>query len=203
MISLLVSILSKLPLHSLRTRWNHAICLLRATAGEKSRYHAEARIVNLQGNKSSISIGKHTHVRGELLVYAHGGRITIGDFCYVGENSRIWSGKSIVVGNYVLIAHGVNIHDNNSHPVNYELRRKHTEQIILKGHPTHGIDLKEKPVVIKDDAWIGFNASVMKGVTIGTAAIVGANAVVTEDVPDYAVVVGNPAKIIGYSNTSL
>jgi acetyltransferase-like isoleucine patch superfamily enzyme len=140
-------------------------------------------------------------VRGELLVYAHGGRITIGDFCFVGENSRIWSGQSIIIGNYVLIAHGVNIHDNNSHPVNHELRRKHTEQIILKGHPTHDLDLKEKPVVIKDDAWIGFNASVMKGVTIGTAAIVGANAVVTEDVPDYAIVVGNPAKIIGYSNT--
>jgi maltose O-acetyltransferase len=60
--------------------------------------------------------------------------------------------------------------------------------------------LKEKEVLIMDDAWIGFNATVLRGVTIGRGAVIGACSVVTENVPDYAIVVGNPARIIGYAN---
>jgi acetyltransferase-like isoleucine patch superfamily enzyme len=163
-------------------------------------FHEESRVINLQHNKNLITIGSHTHVRGELLVYAHGGKISIGNFCFVGEGSRIWSGASITIGNYVLIAHGVNIHDNNSHPTDWKERRLHTEHIILKGHPTTGINLNDKPIVIMDDAWIGFNAAIMKGVTIGKGAVVGACSVVTKDVPDHAIVVGNPARIVGYTN---
>jgi acetyltransferase-like isoleucine patch superfamily enzyme len=53
------------------------------------------------------------------------------------------------------------------------------------------------PIVINDDVWIGFNATVLKGVTIGRGAVVGACAVVTKDVPAYAIVVGNPARTVG------
>ena len=55
---------------------------------------------------------------------------------------------------------------------------------------------EEKPIVIGDDVWIGGHVIVLPGVHIGTGAIVGAGAVVTKDVPDYAVVGGNPARII-------
>ena len=55
-----------------------------------------------------------------------------------------------------------------------------------------------QPVIIKEGAWIGAGAAIMKGVTVGKYAIVGANSVVTKDVPDYAVVVGVPAKVIKY-----
>ncbi|MCB0501084.1 MAG: hypothetical protein KDD32_00210 [Bacteroidetes bacterium] len=50
--------------------------------------------------------------------------------------------------------------------------------------------------MIKDKAWIGFNVIILKGVTIGEGAVVGAGSVVTKDVPDYTIVVGNPAKLI-------
>lgn len=53
-----------------------------------------------------------------------------------------------------------------------------------------------KPIRIQKGAWIGANAVILAGVSIGKHAIVGAGAVVTKDVPDYAVVVGNPAKVI-------
>ncbi|MGM9578000.1 MAG: DapH/DapD/GlmU-related protein [Evtepia sp.] len=59
--------------------------------------------------------------------------------------------------------------------------------------------VKSAPIVIRDKAWIGFNAILMKGITIGEGAIVGAGSVVTQDVPDYAVVGGNPARIIKYT----
>jgi acetyltransferase-like isoleucine patch superfamily enzyme len=53
-----------------------------------------------------------------------------------------------------------------------------------------------KPVLIKKGAWIGAGATILAGISIGKYAVVGAGAVVTKDVPDYAVVVGNPAKVI-------
>ena len=60
-------------------------------------------------------------------------------------------------------------------------------------------DLREEEIIIEDDAWIGFNAIITKGVRIGKGAIVGAGTIITEDVPDFAIVVGNPAKIIKYT----
>ncbi len=60
-------------------------------------------------------------------------------------------------------------------------------------------NVKSSPITIKDKAWIGFNSIILKGVTIGEGAVVAAGSVVTQDVPDYAVVGGNPAKIIKYT----
>ena len=67
--------------------------------------------------------------------------------------------------------------------------------IAQNGHPD-AIDLGERPVAIGDDAWIGANASIMRGVVIGNGAVVAAGAVVTHDVPPYSVVGGNPARLI-------
>lgn len=61
----------------------------------------------------------------------------------------------------------------------------------------------KKPVIIKDFVWCGANVTITPGVTIGEGAIIGAGSVVTKDVPDYAIVGGNPAKIIKYRNIEL
>jgi acetyltransferase-like isoleucine patch superfamily enzyme len=159
----------------------------------------DAEIVNSTGDKSRIAIGKNCIVRGSLLVYKHGGRINVGDYCFIGPNTKVWSAKNISIGNRVLIAHNVNIHDNNSHPLNAE--KRHLDYVhILK----HGLqdenDLNEKDVIIGDDAWIGYNSTILKGVTIGKGAIVGACSLVDKDVPDFAIVVGNPARVIKYTD---
>ena len=62
--------------------------------------------------------------------------------------------------------------------------------------PQHRKELELKPVVIKQNAWIGAKATILPGVTVGKNAVVAANAVVTKDVPANTVVAGNPAKII-------
>jgi acetyltransferase-like isoleucine patch superfamily enzyme len=87
----------------------------------------------------------------------------------------------------------VNIHDNNSHPVDHDLRHRQYRQIIGIGHPSSELNLNEKAILIEDDVWIGYNASILKGVRIGRGAIIAACAVVTKDVESFTVVAGNPA----------
>ena len=68
------------------------------------------------------------------------------------------------------------------------------------GHFKDWSNVKSAPIHIKDGAWIGFGSAILKGVTIGKGAIVGSKSVVTRDVPDNAIVAGNPARIVGYTN---
>lgn len=145
--------------------------------------------------KESISVGAGTHIRGELFTFGHGGRITMGSYCYVGDNSKLWSALELRIGDRVLIGHNSSIFDSDTHPVNARERHRQYLEIITKGHPSE-IDLREEPVVIEDDVWIGCNVVVLKGVTIGQGAVIGAGSVVTRDVPPYVLVAGNPARVV-------
>lgn len=72
-------------------------------------------------------------------------------------------------------------------------------QLISNNHDPYDLSILTcKPVLIKEAAWIGAGATILPGVCVGKHAVVGAASVVTKDVPDYAVVVGNPAKVIKY-----
>ena len=154
-----------------------------------------ARIRNALGDSDKIVIGGHSHIRGELMIFGHGGKITIGEWCYVGVGTRIWSAAAIEIGNRVLISHSVNIFDNLTHPLLAAQRHEQIKQIFTRGHPRK-ISLDEKPVKIGDDAWIGACAMVLRGVSVGEGGIVAAGAVVTKDVPAYSIVAGNPAVVV-------
>jgi acetyltransferase-like isoleucine patch superfamily enzyme len=158
--------------------------------------HPTAVIDNLLGDPRAILIGAHTHVRGQLLTFWNEGSIRIGEWGYIGEGTRIWSQASITIGDHVLIAHAVDIHDTNSHPIDWKERRLDGQSILSgRGYrtPTQTISA---PVIIEDDVWIGFKAIILKGVHIGRGAIVAAGAVVTKDVMAWTVVAGNPAIVI-------
>ena len=87
-------------------------CLL----GAGSSLTPEAEVNNFSGGPETITVGCNSFVRGRLVTYGHGGRISIGDWCYVGHRTEIWSMDSIKIGNRVLIAHDVNIHDGSGLP---------------------------------------------------------------------------------------
>lgn len=161
------------------------------------RLFLSSRIDNLHGDPDNIRLGKNCMVRGQILIFPSGGKIRLGDFSFVGENARIWSSKGVTIGDRVLISHGVNIHDNDAHPISASARRKQVEQIFLQGHPEAHDDVSSDAIVIEDDAWIGFNGTILKGVTIGRGAVVAAGAVVTKNVEPYTIVGGNPARVIG------
>ena len=151
-----------------------------------------ARIRNIRGDNDKIVVGSHSRIFGELLTFAHGGEIKIGEWCFVGEGTRIWSAASIEIGNRVLISHNVNVFDNLTHPLRTAERHRQVQEIFTRGHP-RDISLDESPVRIGDDAWISAGAMVLRGVTVGQGAIVAAGAVVTKDVAAFTIVAGNPA----------
>ena len=157
-----------------------------------ARLLAAARILNASGCSARIQIGAQSLIEGELFVFAHGGRISIGESCFVGPGARVWSAGRIDIGNRVLISHNVNIFDSLTHPLSPRKRHAQFQAIASTGHP-RSIELAEEPVNIGDDAWIGAGATILKGVSIGPSAVVGACAVVTRDVPAATVVAGNPA----------
>jgi acetyltransferase-like isoleucine patch superfamily enzyme len=164
-------------------------------------FSAAANVTNAQDDKSKISIGKNSIIHGNLIVFGFGGQIEIGDNTFIGANSNIWSAKRIKIGSYVLVSHNVNILDNISHPKNHVERMKDFDHIRTIGFRQYDdYDLKGKEIIIEDNVWIGYNCSVGKGLTIGKGAIIGSNTIVTKDVPAFAIMVGNPATIIGYAN---
>jgi acetyltransferase-like isoleucine patch superfamily enzyme len=168
-----------------------ATCRLRQNAVLGSR----ARIRNIRGDSDKILVGPHSRILGELLTFAHGGEIKIGEWCYIGEGARIWSAASIEIGDRVLISHSANVFDSLTHPLQAAARHEQVKQIFEQGHPLK-LSLDEKPVNIGNDAWIGAGAMVLRGATVGEGGVVAAGAVVTKDVPPYSIVAGNPAVVI-------
>lgn len=166
------------------------------TLGEGSKLYKEAIIYNLQGDVTNIEVGKHTHIRGELLTLNYGGKIKIGDHSFVGPGSRIWSGESVTIGSNVLISHNVNIIDTDSHEINHLERAEGYKNLFIKGYPKEKGSIKTGTIVIGDYAWISFNATILKGTVIGEGAIIGANSVVIEDIPPFTLAIGNPARVI-------
>ncbi|MDF2553869.1 MAG: hexapeptide repeat-containing transferase [Chryseobacterium sp.] len=107
--------------------------------------------------------------------------ISIGNNCSINSFVHIWGSGGVNIGNDVLIASHVSI---------TSLTHEYTEDSIRYA------PIVSKPVILEDDVWIGTGAIILPGIKIGKSAVVGAGSVVTKDVPDYAIVVGNPAKIL-------
>ena len=92
-----------------------------------------------------------------------------------------------------MFSNRVMIQDHNGHPVSPKKRRN--QLINLQKTSTDVYDTQIKKVIIEDDVFIGTDAMILKGVTIGKGSIVAARSVVTKNVPSYSIAAGNPAKI--------
>lgn len=110
----------------------------------------------------------------------------IGNDTYLGFQVAAFVGDRIEIGSHVLLSNRVILAGYDNHPLDPVARAANEPP----GPEGRG------PIVIRDYAWICSNAKIMKNVTIGKGAIVAAGAVVTRDVPDLAVVAGNPAKVV-------
>lgn len=169
-----------------------------AVVGRNARILPKGRIVNA-GEPGRITIGEGSLIAGDVMVYPHAGRIDLGDYCYVGEEARIWSAAHVRIGHRVFLAHGVNVHDSDAHSLSAKERHRHFCDVVVHGRADFAESANAAEVIIDDDVWIGFNSSVLKGVHVGKGAIVGASSVVTRDVAAFTIVVGNPARVVGKS----
>ncbi len=174
-------------------RLKHLAYASAVTLGQGSRFYRQVRVYNMSGKKEKISIGSNSHIRGELLVFPYGGEIKIGDYCYIGEDTRIWSGGKIVIGNNVGIAHNVNIVDF-SHETNYLERAEGFRKLVITGHPKEKGNIPISPIIIEDHVSIYPNVNIARGVKIGAGSIISAGSVVITDVPPFTLMMGNPAR---------
>ena len=144
-------------------------------------------------NGGRIVVGSDSMVRCRIDFDHFGGEVKIGDRCYLGA-SHLVCHTGITIGDDVIISWGVTVVDHDSHPLEWA-DRAHDISDWMRG--TKRWDrVAIKPVMIENKAWIGFGACILKGVTVGECSVVGANAVVTKNVPPFSVVAGNPARIV-------
>jgi acetyltransferase-like isoleucine patch superfamily enzyme len=135
-----------------------------------------ARMLHLLSRCAEV--GNDVRLRMPVIIY-HPERLRFGTDIDVGENVLLRAGGGLTIGNRVLIAAGA--------------------AVVTVGHPIEPPRwgrVTTAPVTIGDDVWIGVNAVVLPGVTIGNGAIVAAGAVVTEDVASYTMVGGVPATVL-------
>lgn len=160
------------------------------------------RLDNPDKNKLYLEVGNDCIIGASFIFESPQGKITIGNHSYIGSSTFI-SRSAITVGSNVTIAWGCTIYDHDSHSLDYKERRKDINDELKDIR--NGVSfiknknwevVNSKPIVINDDAWIGMNCIILKGVTIGEGAVVGAGSVVTHDVPPWTVVAGNPAKVV-------
>ena len=126
-------------------------------------------------------LGKQSVIESFCCINNAVGDVTIGDHTRIGIHSTIIG--PVCIGSHVHLAQGITVTALNHR---YDDKKRRIDE--------QGVSTQ--PVVISDDVWIGANAVILPGVTIGRHAVVAAGAVVTKDVPDYCMVGGVPAKII-------
>lgn len=128
----------------------------------------------------------------------YGNLLEMGKWSYGHPNVLSFGeGKICKVGKYCSIAEGVTIFVGGDHRpdwiTTYPFSALWDQARGIPGHPRSKGD-----VIIGNDVWIAYGATIMSGVTIGDGAVIGARAVVAKDVPPYAIVVGNPGQIVKY-----
>jgi acetyltransferase-like isoleucine patch superfamily enzyme len=153
-------------------------------------------------NKIYLRIGDDTMLECKVIFESGAGEVIIGNRVFIGESFLICRSKIIIEDN-VFMAWGSYVYDHDSHSLDFRDREDDITQQLLDYRAgemfTHNKNwniVNSKPIKICKNAWIGMNCHILKGVTIGEGAIVGAGSVVTKDVAPWTIVAGNPAKYI-------
>lgn len=121
-------------------------------------------------------------------------QVQVGE-CALIHGARIVCDAELKIGNYALISWQVVLMDTYRLPCDRLKRRQILERAADRGE-SPSADVPAQPISIGDNVWIGFDACILPGVTIGEGAVVGARSVVSQDVPPYTVVAGNPARVV-------
>lgn len=162
--------------------------------GEGQSCSETASIALNQSSKKNVIIEGHCDVYGTIISFRTG-KVIMREWSKIGPGTVINCVNRVEIGRDTAIANNVLIIDNNTHPLNPADRR-------FMRHSPHGSDERQPwhsanaPIIIGENVWIGSNARICKGVTIGDNSIIAANSVLTKNVPANAVAAGNPARVV-------
>jgi acetyltransferase-like isoleucine patch superfamily enzyme len=157
----------------------------------------------ISSSDTYVSIGAYCLIKAIFTFETTTGLITIGNNVHIG-NAHFICRSAITIHDDVTMAWGITLYDHNSHSIHWEERKDDNKTCYEDFVQHHGnnivnknwINVVSRPIVIESKAWIGFNVTILKGVTIGEGAVIGACSVVTKDVPAWTVVAGNPATVV-------
>ena len=151
---------------------------LKITMEINNKYHTEDEIIELFSELTGKKVDKTFRLFPPFYTDC-GKNITVGKNVFINACCKFQDQGGIEIGNGVLIGHNVTLAT-----LNHDERPEFRQNIY------------PKPIKIGNNVWIGSNATILQGVTVGDGAIIGANAVVTKDVPQNTIVAGIPAKIL-------
>jgi len=149
--------------------------------------------LDFSGN-GSIHIGSNGHILSNLCTRLPEASIKIGDRCFLGRHTTVLASASITIGDDVMIGGECYITDNDGHSLDWRIRRNDVMDRKMGFKDWKHVEMA--PVKIGNDVWIAPKCIILKGVTIGDAAVIAAGSVVTKDVPARTVVAGNPARVV-------
>lgn len=141
-----------------------------------------------------LRVGSHVTFWRTSLATEPEGEIKIGNHCFLANASLVCS-ERITVGNRVFIAGGATIADSDFHPLEPAARLADTIALSPLGDRATRPSVASAAVTIEDDVWIGYNATILKGLTIGAGAVIAPGAVVLRNVAAGTTVAGNPARL--------
>jgi acetyltransferase-like isoleucine patch superfamily enzyme len=132
---------------------------------------------------------------GTMFDIGPAGHVVLGDYALV-HGARIICDSEITIGNHALISWNVVLMDTYRVPTDAAAKRHELELVPQRELRIAAANVPARPIRIGPAVWIGFESCVLPGVTIGEGSIVGARSVVTNDVPPFTIVAGNPARVL-------
>ena len=151
--------------------------------------------VDARGGRCEIVIGNDCTLQGLLVTEHDDAKITIGDNVFIGANTVLDCATEIVLEDDVLVSYECLLLDSNNHSQNFDMRKNDLPD-VKSGRDYNWSVIPSNPIRICRGSWIGARSIILKGVTVGEGAIVGAGSVVTKSVEPYTVVGGNPARLL-------
>jgi acetyltransferase-like isoleucine patch superfamily enzyme len=144
----------------------------------------------------NIRIGDNCLLNGRLILHSSTALIEIGNSVFLGHSTELVCRERIRIGDFVLLSWGITVIDTDAHSLRSAERAN--DLVSWKKGPAFKDwkQVKSLPVNIANNSWVGFNAIILKGVSVGEGAVIGAGSVVANDVEAYEVAAGNPARMI-------
>lgn len=156
----------------------------RIRIGPGSRVGRNAVLRANTERRPGIRLGEGVWIQDSVIINANRGQVSLGNRSWLGPFCLVYGNGGVSIGANVLVAAHTTINSVSHESVRCDI-------------PINDQPVRIDPVVIEDDVWIGLNAVILQGVTLGRGAIIGAGAVVTRSVPPWSIAVGVPARVVG------